>query len=140
MPQRCKPFWRLLVHGSSTALRIDQSELQPYPRPPASAGPTQEEFISELRVNLAGYQVNFSDLVAGLFLFNRSCGTSMAVPAGQFQNLYKGPIFEERLTGGEDCPGYCLREDELRLCPAKCECAYVREIIQIIKNWPGHPG
>ena len=63
----------------------------------------------------------------------------MAVPAGQFQNLYNGPIFEQRLTESEDCPGYCLRKDELRLCPAKCECAYVREIIQIIKNWPAHP-
>jgi len=36
----------------------------------------------------------------------------MAVPAGQFQNLYNGPMFEQRLTGGEDCPGYCLRKDE----------------------------
>ena len=102
--------------------------------------PSREDFISDPRVSLAGYQVNFSDLVAGLFLFNHSCGTSMAVPAGQFQDLCNGPMFEEPLTGGEDCPGYCLRQDELRPCPAKCECAYVREIIQIIKNWPMHSG
>ncbi len=43
--------------------------------------------------------------------------------------------FEERKTSGEDCPGYCLHETELRSCPAHCECAYIREIIQRIKTW-----
>ena len=37
-------------------------------------------------------------------------------------------------TGTDDCPGYCLRVDELGRCPARCECAYVREIIHVIRN------
>jgi hypothetical protein len=45
-------------------------------------------------------------------------------------------MVEERKTGTEECPGYCLHQDELQPCPARCECAYVREIIQIIRNWP----
>ncbi|MBM4308111.1 MAG: hypothetical protein FJ123_15375 [Deltaproteobacteria bacterium] len=86
-------------------------------------------------LNLIGYQVNFDFLEEGLLLFNHSCGTTLAVMAGAFKNLYDGPIFSERLTNTDECPQYCLRQEELRPCPAKCGCAYVREIIQIINNW-----
>jgi len=59
----------------------------------------------------------------------------MAIHVEDFKDLYDGPIFEARATGGEECPDYCIRQDELRPCPAQCECAYVREIISLIKNW-----
>jgi hypothetical protein len=87
-------------------------------------------------LRIIGYQVSFVYLEEGIFLFNHRCGTSLGVIAGAFRDLYDGPIFSERLTGTDECPQYCMLKDELRPCPAKCECAYVREIIQIIKNWP----
>jgi hypothetical protein len=40
------------------------------------------------------------------------------------------------LTGTAECPEFCLHRSKLNPCPAKCECAYIREIIQAIKNWP----
>jgi hypothetical protein len=52
------------------------------------------------------------------------------------RDLYDGPVFEQRKTGTEQCPEYCLRKEELASCPAKCECAYVREIIQLVAKWP----
>jgi hypothetical protein len=85
---------------------------------------------------MIGYQPLFEKLTAGLFLFNHSCGTTLATPAEAFQDLYDGPIFTERLNGTEECGGHCLHEDDLGPCPAKCECAYVREIMQVILNWP----
>lgn len=83
-----------------------------------------------------GYQVNFDCLEEGLFLFNHDCDTTLAIRTGIFKDLYHGPIFSERLTNTDECPQYCLHKSELRPCTAKCECAYVREIIQIIKDWP----
>lgn len=94
------------------------------------------EFLSDPYVSLVGYQVSFEELEAGLLLFNHSCNNTLAIVADAFTHLYDTPIFKERATGTDKCPGHCLKENELRPCPAKCECAYVREVLQIIKNWP----
>ena len=83
-----------------------------------------------------GYQARFKALKAGIFLFNHSCGTTIALQAGVFEDMYKGPIFQKRAAGTEECPGYCLVKHELRPCPVQCECAFVREIIQAIKRYP----
>ena len=93
-------------------------------------------FLSDPTLHLVGYQVHFEELSAGLFLFNHSCGTTLSVQAKEFQDLYSGPMFAERLTGTEECQGSCLHEDDLRPCPAKCECTYVREVLQVISSWP----
>ncbi len=98
---------------------------------------TRDELLSDSRLQIVGYQVNFDDLLLGFILFNHlTCQSTLAVPAGLFRDIYDGPVFSQRATGNEECPGYCLRESELNACPAKCECAYVREILQIIRNWP----
>lgn len=95
------------------------------------------DFLSDPHISLLGYQVSFVDLEAGLFLFNHlSCNNTLAIPAGNFSHLYNGPIFKVRATGSEKCPGYCLNEKEVRPCPAECECAYVRKVLQIVEEWP----
>jgi hypothetical protein len=94
-------------------------------------------FLDDPTLELIGYQPNFSELEAGLFLFQHNtpdCGTSLAIEAGRFSDLYDGPIFTESLRGTDKCCGYCVHQSELRRCPAKCECAYVREILQIIRQ------
>jgi len=93
-------------------------------------------FLGDPTLHLIGYQVHFEELSAGLFLFNHNCGTTLSVPAIEFQDLYAGPMFTERLTGTEGCQESCLHDDDLRPCPAKCECAYVREVLQVISHWP----
>jgi len=100
--------------------------------------PTRASFLHDSKLRMVGYQVDFADLRAGLFLFNHICGTTLAIQAGDFQDLYDGPIFVERMDGSEDCGGFCLHENDLRPCPARCECAYVREIARIILDWPKH--
>ena len=52
--------------------------------------------------------------------------------AEKFMDMYDGPVFDEKLTGKPECPGYCLNKSELRRCPAKCECAFIREILEKI--------
>lgn len=96
----------------------------------------QEEFLADPDLSLLGLQVCFDDLLEGLILFNHSCKTTFSVEVSRFENLYQGPVYQERLSGGEHCAGYCLNERELKPCPAKCSCAFVREILQKIKHFP----
>jgi hypothetical protein len=98
---------------------------------------SRKDFLEDAATDLIGYQVNFDNLSLGFFLFNHlNCGTTLGIPAGLFKDLYNGPVFTERLTNTEKCPELCLHESELEPCPEKCECAYVREIIQAVRNWP----
>lgn len=94
----------------------------------------RDAFINDPEVSIVGYQVHFEDLKAGFFLFNHSCNTTFALKVEDFQDLYAGPVFEERKTGSDECPGFCLKEHSLEPCKAKCECAFVREIIQIFNS------
>lgn len=97
---------------------------------------TRDSFLNDSNLDIIGYQANFIELTTGLFYFNHSCEGTLALQAYLFGDLYEGPIFKSCLTGSEACPKYCLHREELQPCPAECECAYVRETIQLIKAWP----
>jgi hypothetical protein len=99
---------------------------------------SRDAFLADPEVRCAGYQVHYEALELGLFFFNHTmptCRTTLAVNASQFTDLYDGPIFAARLTGTEECPGYCQRDFELRPCPAECECAYVRAVLDMVAHW-----
>jgi hypothetical protein len=98
---------------------------------------TREAFMADPATELIGYQAFFESLELGLFLFNHAeCGTTMALQAGVFNDLHDGPVFSERLTGQPSCVGYCLQRNELRPCPNRCECAWVRDVLQVVRRWP----
>lgn len=95
----------------------------------------QVSFLNDANVLIIGYQACFANPKRGLFFFNHSCHGTFTLAVHVFENLYDGPMFQNKLTGTDECPGYCLYKKKLGPCPAKCECAYVREIIQIIKSF-----
>jgi len=95
---------------------------------------SRNDFLNDNSVYIIGYQAHFESLKTGIFLFNHSCKGTLALEVSDFADLYDGPVFEERATGSDDCPGHCLHENILDPCPAKCECAFVREVIQILKK------
>ena len=98
---------------------------------------TRDEFLNDSDIDLVGYQANFGQLELGFFLFNHlTCESTIALSAGNFKDLYAGPVFAQRLTGSDPCPGYCKHLGVLEPCDEQCECAYVRETMQIIRNWP----
>ena len=98
---------------------------------------TRDEFLKDENIKLVGYQANFCQLELGYFLFNHlTCESTIAIPAGHFRELYDGPVFAQRLHGSEICQGFCEDIDALEPCENQCECAYIREILQIIKKWP----
>ena len=98
--------------------------------------PSRKDFLADTSIDLIGYQVNFDNINLGFFLFNHlSCGTTLGIAAEKFKDLYHGSVYTENLLGTEQCPKYCLHENRLDPCPAKCECAFVRDIIQTVRNW-----
>jgi len=92
------------------------------------------DFLDDSEVTIIGYQVHFKMLETGLFLFNHSCKGTFSLEVSAFNDLYDGPVFVERATGSDSCPGHCLHESLLEPCPAQCECAYVREIIRLLQK------
>ena len=97
----------------------------------------RNEFLQDDNIVLIGYQANFCHLELGYFLFNHmTCQSTIAIPAGLFKDLHDGPVFTERLYGTEFCQGFCEDIKSLEPCENKCECAYVREVMQVIRNWP----
>ncbi len=97
---------------------------------------TRNEFLSDSNLIVKGYTANLDHLELGIFFFHHNlCETTLAIQASQFTDLYDGQVFDTRLTGNEECPGYCLDPNELRICSAKCESAYVREVLNIVRNW-----
>lgn len=98
--------------------------------------PSRPEFLSDPDVTLSGYQAHFIELRTGLFLFNHTCRSTLALHLNDFIDLYNGPVFSSHKLAPADCPRFCLNHRELRPCPVKCDCHFVREIIQILKDWP----
>lgn len=97
---------------------------------------TRENFISDNQLELNGYKADFEKLEYGLFFFTHkkpNCCSTMTIRVLDFKDLYPGEIYTERKTESEECPRYCLEKEQLDRCNAFCECAFVREIIQILK-------
>jgi hypothetical protein len=97
---------------------------------------TRDQFLRDPTLKLIGYQANFKALKTGILLFNHSCRTTLALQAHDFVDMYDGPVFVERATGSDDCAGHCLHQSDLAPCPARCECAFIRQILQAILDWP----
>ena len=98
---------------------------------------SQDLFLSDPTVKLTGYKADFETLDLGLFFFTHSdgkCGSTMALQVKDFRNLYHGNFYPDRRTGSPECPLYCKDQQQLNRCDALCECAFAREIMQIIKH------
>ncbi len=98
---------------------------------------SRSQFLDDTELQLVGYQVDFDHLKLGLLLFNHHpCKTTLAIRAESLKDLYDGPTYTKRGTGTDACQGHCLRQEDLDPCLVLCECAWVREILQVIRNWP----
>jgi hypothetical protein len=99
---------------------------------------TMEDFLSDQTLQLAGYQAHFDDLLGGLILFTHAqedCYTTLAIEVRQFTSLTRRPILNVRTHQPDGCKEICMREGTFDPCPIKCECSWVREILQTIKDW-----
>ncbi len=93
--------------------------------------------MSDKSLIINGYKPDFEKLEYGLFFFTHNkdgCFSTIAVETKEFTDLYTGKIFKERKTGTKDCKGLCLKTNDLSPCNAECEAAFVRGVIQLIKQ------
>ncbi|NOU36482.1 MAG: hypothetical protein HOO88_06900 [Kiritimatiellaceae bacterium] len=98
---------------------------------------TLEDFLADPELELSGYQVYFEDLKGGLFYFthlHENCFTTLAIPVKAFTGLSNRPMLASRSDKPVCCPDLCVRKNELDPCPVECECIWVREIMQIIRD------
>lgn len=98
---------------------------------------TLDDFINDPLLFINGYQAHFERLGQSLFYFTHQkegCFSTIAIKAEEFLSLYSGKQYKERRTNKEDCPLYCFEKEQLDRCDAFCECAFNREIIEIVKT------
>ena len=132
---------RHISAGAEATMNLREPSHSVFKECPMCGSPweSRDDFLSDPCVEIIGYQACFKELTAGYFLFNHSCEGTLALLVEEFEDLYDGPVYEEQKTGTDECPQYCLRKEELAPCPARCECAFVREIIQLVRRWPKDP-
>jgi hypothetical protein len=104
----------------------------------------QAIFLVDPAISLVGYQDSFeAALEAGYLLFNHnSCGTTLAVPVKQFQDLPQRTVSIDNITDTDEelSPEFCLSGDGEQDCRVGCECAHVKKMMNIIKLWPKKRG
>ena len=125
------------LFGPEDASASESAEIQFKTCPCCGASwPTRESFLADSYLRVDGYQSDFELLEEGLFFFTHctDCYSTMSVPAREFADLYTGPRYTERKTLTSECPRYCIDKEQLARCDAYCECAFVREVLHIVKN------
>lgn len=101
---------------------------------------SRKEFLEERALELNGYLADFESIENGMFFFTHhidGCFSTMTILAKDFIDMYTGIKYTERKKDREECPGYCLQKNQLNRCEAACEYAFVREIIQKIREYQG---
>ena len=95
------------------------------------------DLVTDPALRLDGYQACFARPEMGLLLVTHEvpcCGTTLALVVRSLRPLYDGPKYTERRTGEEKCRGYCLKHNILEECDVDCELAWVRSVIQWLRN------
>ncbi len=91
--------------------------------------------MSDKGIKVIGYQVFFEDLRQGMFMFNHTCNTTIAIKTDVFMDLYQGPVYTRRNPSGNKCPGKCLNKNMMSPCSDDCRCAFVSHIMTKIQEW-----
>lgn len=92
-------------------------------------------FISDKNIRFIGYQARFDQAREGLFLFNHSCKTTLAIKLTEFEELSLLKLsvisFSPPSSG---CPGHCADASNLKACGnTDCQGKPIRDLIQILK-------
>ncbi len=103
----------------------------------------RDDFLGDKALEMNGYAPDFDNLLEGLFFFTHhasGCFSTMTLKAKTFADLYTGQKYLEPKTDDDDCPRYCFDRQDLRRCEEFCECAYIREILEILRHYPKQQG
>lgn len=93
---------------------------------------TLEAFLAAPEVSFVGYQAFVRDGVLGLFLFNHTCATTLAIRADRFREFHDEPVHGQP----EQASPLCLTMESGEPCPEACECGWANQVIEAIEGWP----
>jgi hypothetical protein len=79
----------------------------------------REDFLADPDIEIIGYQALFEEIKDGLFLFNHMCETTLATNVIDFNDLYKGPVFDMSLADTDECSKECYDINNLDACGAR---------------------
>ena len=99
-------------------------------------------FLADPAVVLSGCQMDTRRPGSSVLVFDHrapGCGTTIAVPADAFADLYAGPVHKVNWAPSAKCPGMCFDPQNLEPCPAQCASAHVRQILQVVRRTPKNP-
>jgi len=96
---------------------------------------SRKAFLADPKLELKRYKADLKAPQYGMFFFTHqtaSCSSTITMLVNDFRSLYPGKISPKNKAFSEDCPGYCLEETQLARCDVSCQCAFARDIVQIL--------
>ncbi|MBU1221220.1 hypothetical protein KKF34_04415 [Myxococcota bacterium] len=100
---------------------------------------TRDDFLRDWLLKVNGYVVDFETLEYGLYYFTHmveGCFSTMVIETGKFIDLFDGERYEGNHAGQPGCPLYCLDNEQFSRCDQICECAFFREVLRKIIEYP----
>jgi hypothetical protein len=89
---------------------------------------TRSDFLADREVLLVGYQSSYTVSQPGLFLFNHSCDSTIAVDASDFKDMYNEDICQSCEAHRKHHPAHCCKGMTGEDKPKKCVCKFSKAI------------
>ena len=100
----------------------------------------RDAFLADAELPLTGCQVDTDAPAHSVIVFDHrapGCGTTLTIRVTDFEDLYTGPRHKVNWAPSAKCFGLCFDPENLDRCSAECSCAYVREILQAVRERVG---
>ena len=94
---------------------------------------TPEVFLRGLSLLPIGLIVDFENPYQSLFMFNHSCGTTLAIEASSFRDHFP-LLVGESLARTPGCPLHCVDIHDLESCNQPCRNAELREFLAAMRR------
>lgn len=92
-----------------------------------------EAFLGDTDKELLDCMVDRNNHYFNLFMFNCSCGTTLAIPLFDFVKAAPEQFYLEDNREKPNKPAYCLATSPEDSCLAKCACHYTASMLQRLK-------
>ena len=94
----------------------------------------RKQFLGDPCLKLLGYQSTFTMGQPGLFLFNHSCGSTIALEATTFEDIYDGDIYRHCEAHYSNHADYCCKADTGEKHVKTCVCQFATEMATTLQQ------
>jgi len=140
-------FDHIMSHDQQIGYHLqDHAGLKNWSYTPAYSGASQSHFkkctccgktwktLNDLAKDdekiVLGCMADLNNHLFNLMTYNRSCGTTLAIPLTDFIDNCDIPFELEQRDAHEAKPSYCLKTNASDACLSKCACVYTDKILK----------